>query len=64
MANLDQSKWFTEISVRDGSAFSLRINKKLDEKQSPFQKVEMLENTDFSKLMIIDESTIQSTREH
>ena len=45
MANLDQSKWFTEISDRDGSAFSLRINKKLDEKQSPFQKVEMFETT-------------------
>ena len=41
MANLDQNNWFTEISDRDGSAFSLRINKKLDEQQSPFQKVEM-----------------------
>ena len=41
MANLDQNNWFTEISERDGSAFSLRITKKLDEQQSPFQKVEM-----------------------
>jgi len=64
MANLDQSKWFTEISDRDGSAFSLRINKKLDEKQSPFQKVEMFETTDFGNLMIIDGCTMVTTREN
>ena len=64
MANLDQSKWFTEISDRDGSAFSLRINKKLDEKQSPFQKVEMFETTDFGNLMIIDSCTMVSSREN
>ncbi|WP_372761774.1 polyamine aminopropyltransferase [Pseudoalteromonas sp.] len=64
MANLDQSNWFTEISDRDGSAFSLRINKKLDEKQSPFQKVEMFETTDFGNLMIIDGCTMVSSREN
>ncbi|WP_076919620.1 polyamine aminopropyltransferase [Pseudoalteromonas sp. SK18] len=64
MANLDQGKWFTEISDRDGSAFSLRINKKLDEKQSPFQKVEMFETTDFGNLMIIDGCTMVSSREN
>ena len=64
MANLDQSKWFTEVSERDGSAFSLRINKKLEEKQSPFQKVEMYETTDFGNLMIIDGCTMVSSREN
>ncbi|OUL56012.1 polyamine aminopropyltransferase [Pseudoalteromonas ulvae] len=64
MANLDQDKWFTEISDRDGSAFSLRINKKLDEKQSPFQKVEMYDTTDFGNLMIIDGCTMVTTREN
>ena len=64
MANFDQGKWFTEISDRDGSAFSLRINKKLDEKQSPFQKVEMFETTDFGNLMIIDGCTMVSSREN
>ena len=54
----------TEISDRDGSAFSLRINKKLDEKQSPFQKVEMFETTDFGNLMIIDGCTMVTTREN
>ncbi|MDP4984647.1 polyamine aminopropyltransferase [Pseudoalteromonas tunicata] len=64
MTNLDQTTWFTEVSDRDGSAFSLRINKKLEEKQSPFQKVEMYETTDFGNLMIIDGCTMVTTREN
>ncbi|GEK08084.1 polyamine aminopropyltransferase [Pseudoalteromonas sp. McH1-7] len=64
MANLEANRWFTEISDRDGSAFSLRVNKKLDEIQSPFQKVEMFETTDFGNLMIIDGCTMVSTREN
>lgn len=64
MSNLDANTWFTEISDRDGSAFSLRINKKLESKQSPFQLVEMFETTDFGNLMIIDGCTMVSTREN
>ncbi|MEI5640246.1 MULTISPECIES: polyamine aminopropyltransferase [unclassified Pseudoalteromonas] len=64
MANLEANRWFTEISDRDGSAFSLRINKKLDEIQSPFQNVEMFETTDFGNLMIIDGCTMVSSREN
>ncbi|TMP45247.1 polyamine aminopropyltransferase [Pseudoalteromonas citrea] len=64
MANLEANRWFTEVSDRDGSAFSLRINKKLDEIQSPFQKVEMYETTDFGNLMIIDGCTMVSSREN
>lgn len=64
MSQLDQAQWFTEISDRDGSAFSLRINKKLEAKQSPFQLVEMYETTDFGNLMIIDGCTMVSTREN
>lgn len=64
MSNLEANRWFTEISDRDGSAFSLRINKKLDEIQSPFQKVEMFETTNFGNLMIIDGCTMVSTREN
>jgi spermidine synthase len=64
MANLDANNWFTEISDRDGSAFSLRINKKLDAQQSPFQLVEMYETTDFGNLMVIDGCTMVSSREN
>lgn len=64
MANLEANRWFTEVSDRDGSAFSLRINRKLDEIQSPFQKVEMYETTDFGNLMIIDGCTMVSSLEN
>ncbi|RZM74948.1 polyamine aminopropyltransferase [Pseudoalteromonas rubra] len=64
MSNLEANRWFTEISDRDGSAFSLRVNRKLDEIQSPFQNVEMYETTDFGNLMIIDGCTMVSTREN
>ncbi|MBQ4862732.1 polyamine aminopropyltransferase [Pseudoalteromonas sp. MMG013] len=64
MANLEANRWFTEVSDRDGSAFSLRINRKLDEIQSPFQNVEMYETTDFGNLMIIDGCTMVSSREN
>ncbi|MFC3033633.1 polyamine aminopropyltransferase [Pseudoalteromonas fenneropenaei] len=64
MANLEANRWFTEISDRDGSAFSLRVKRKLDEKQSPFQLVEMFETTDFGNLMIIDGCTMVSSREN
>ncbi|WP_105253504.1 polyamine aminopropyltransferase [Pseudoalteromonas sp. T1lg75] len=64
MTSLDKNHWFTEISDRDGSAFSLRINKLLEEKQSPFQHVAMYETTDFGNLMIIDGCTMVSTREN
>ncbi len=60
----DSQQWFTEISERDGSAFSLRIKQKLESKQSPFQLVEMYETTDFGNLMIIDGCTMVSSREN
>ncbi|NOU52920.1 polyamine aminopropyltransferase [Pseudoalteromonas sp. JBTF-M23] len=64
MSNLEANRWFTEVSDRDGSAFSLRINKKLDEIQSPFQNVEMYETTNYGNLMIIDGCTMVSSREN
>ncbi len=64
MTQLNEQEWFTEVSDRDGSAFSLRITKKLEEKQSPFQTVAMYETTDFGNLMIIDGCTMVSTREN
>lgn len=64
MTSLDKNHWFTEVSDRDGSAFSLRINKLLEQKQSPFQHVAMYETTDFGNLMVIDGCTMVSSREN
>lgn len=64
MTSLDKNHWFTEVSDRDGSAFSLRINKLLEQQQSPFQHVAMYETTDFGNLMVIDGCTMVSSREN
>lgn len=64
MATLNSNAWITEEHEGCGSAFSLRINRKLDEQQSPFQKVEVYETTDFGNFMLIDGCTMVSTREN
>lgn len=56
--------WFSESYEPGGSAFSLKIVKKLHEVQSPFQKVEVYETETFGNLMVIDGATMVSTREN
>jgi spermidine synthase len=46
--------WFTEVYDKGGCAFSLRIREKLHEEQSAYQRIEILETTDFGRLMVID----------
>lgn len=64
MSDFSSPYWFTEQCDNTGSAFSLRIKNKIVEKQSPFQKIEMYETTDFGYLMVIDGCTMVSTREN
>jgi len=60
---LDDS-WFTEICESDGSAFSLKVKKKLHEEQSQFQKIEIYETEKFGNLMTIDGCTMVSARDN
>src|SRR6476620_11336768 len=46
--------WLHENFEHTGSAFGLRIKRKLEEVQSPFQKIEMFESTDWGNVMLID----------
>ncbi len=46
--------WFTEICTESGSAFSLKVKKKLHQEQTPFQKIEIYETECFGTLMVID----------
>jgi len=43
---IPSSTWLHENFEHTGSAFGLRMARKLDEVQSPFQKIEMYESTD------------------
>ncbi len=56
--------WFSECYAPGGSAFSLKIVKKLHQVQSPFQKIEVYETETFGNLMVIDGATMVSTREN
>ncbi|HEB92358.1 MAG TPA: polyamine aminopropyltransferase [Gammaproteobacteria bacterium] len=63
MSTLDVH-WFTEIHADTGSAFSLRIRKKLADEQTPYQHIEVFETTDFGNFMVIDGCTMVSAREN
>ncbi len=63
MSTLD-ANWFTEIHADAGSAFSLRVRKKLADEQTPYQRIEVFETTDFGNFMVIDGCTMVSAREN
>ncbi|GAA3911663.1 polyamine aminopropyltransferase [Luteimonas lutimaris] len=47
-----------------GSAIGYRVTRKLDEVQSPFQKIEIYESTDWGNLMLIDGAMMLTTRDN
>jgi len=51
---IDNDNWFTEVYEQGGTAFSLRVRRKLHAEQSPYQLIEIWETTDFGNLMTID----------
>ena len=56
--------WFTEPCEEAGSAFSLRVRRKLHQEQSRFQNIEVYETTDFGNLMVIDGFIMLSSRDN
>ncbi|MDD4913918.1 MAG: polyamine aminopropyltransferase [Methylococcales bacterium] len=58
------NQWFSEAVNSDGSAFSLKIKRKLHEEQSEFQFLEIYETEHFGNLMVIDGCTMVSTRDN
>jgi spermidine synthase len=61
---LDGQNWFTEVYPPHGSAFSMRVTKKLHEEQTPFQRIEIYDTERFGKLMVIDGCTMVSDRDN
>jgi len=56
--------WFYENFAYTGSAIGFRITRKLEEVQSPFQKIEMFESTDWGNIMTIDGAMMVTTRDN
>ena len=63
--NIENDKtWFTEACEDCGSAFSLKIEEKLHEEVSDFQKIEIYKTTHYGNLMVIDGFTMLSERDN
>ena len=58
------TSWKYENFEPAGSAIGYRITRKLDEVQSPFQKIEIYETTDWGNLMLIDGAVMLTTRDN
>ena len=56
--------WFTEPCEEAGSAFSLRVRRKLHQERSAYQTIEVYETTDFGNLMVIDGFIMLSGRDN
>ncbi|MCR6664264.1 MAG: polyamine aminopropyltransferase [Luteimonas sp.] len=56
--------WLYENFDPAGSAIGYRVTRKLDEVQSPFQKIEIYESTDWGNVMLIDGAMMVTTRDN
>lgn len=56
--------WFTERCAADGSAFSLKIKRKLHEERSAYQLIEIYETERFGRLMTLDGLVMVTERDN
>jgi spermidine synthase len=59
-----EEQWFTEKCSESGSAFSLEINHRLHEEQSPYQKIEVYSTKHFGNLLVIDGFIMLSSKDN
>ena len=59
-----QDNWYIEHFQPTGSAIGFRITGKLEEVQSPFQKIEIYDSTDWGKLMVIDGAMMLTSKDN
>ena len=62
--NATNKDWFTEACPESGSAFSLELQSKLHEEQTPFQKIEIFKTKHFGNLLVIDGFVMLSERDN
>src|SRR5690606_19630019 len=63
-STMTEPTWMYENFEPTGSAIGYRVTAKLDEVQSPFQKIEIYDSTDWGKLMLIDGAMMLTTRDN
>ncbi len=58
------SQWFSEEHQDAGSSFGLRIEGLLEQVQTPYQKIEIYQSTDFGRLMVVDDCIKLTSRDN
>lgn len=61
---LDSTTWFTEVFQNEGTAFSLKVKRKLHEERSDYQFLEIYETETFGNLMVIDGCVMLTQRDN
>jgi len=61
---MQNNNWFTEECTECGTAFSLKIEEKLHEEQTPYQKIEIYSTKNFGRLMVIDGFVMLTERDN
>lgn len=61
---MTESRWFIEHFDSAGTAFGLRLTRKLEQVQTPYQHIEMWETDTFGNLMTIDGATMVTSRDN
>ncbi|GAB4351399.1 MAG: polyamine aminopropyltransferase [Gammaproteobacteria bacterium] len=56
--------WFTEVCDEGGTAFSLKVEERVHEEQSAYQKIEIYRTAKFGYLMVIDGFVMLSSRDN
>jgi len=56
--------WFTEPVDKTGTAFSLKLGRRVHAEQTPYQSIEIYDTETFGYLMVIDGCTMVSTRDN
>ncbi len=56
--------WFTEVCDEAGSAFSLRVTKKLYNERSRYQTIEVYETSHFGNLLVLDGFVMLNARDN
>ena len=59
-----QTQWFTEQHDYSGSSIGFRVTQQLHSEQSPFQRIDIYDTTDWGKLMVIDGCMMVTTRDN
>ena len=63
-AAMSEPTWLYENFEKAGSSIGFRVNRKLDEVQSPFQHIEIYQSTDWGNIMLIDGAMMLTTRDN